>query len=189
MRPDNQKHRGIFHQISVCALLVISFACSKTLKDPAPVNEPIVEEVSYPDVDENLWIYFERFEKEAKTRGVTIDLAAEEISAVIEEIDEDRVAGQCNYNRLRPNHITIDESYWRKTGERYREFVVFHELGHCALFRAHREEATTQNVCLSIMRSGTGICFDNYNTRTRQEYLDELFDPSFEGDLFFTVHE
>jgi hypothetical protein len=53
--------------------------------------------------------------------------------------------------------------------------VVFHELGHCYLGRGHSEETHPNGVCKSIMRSGNGGCFDNYNSTTREAYLDELF--------------
>ena len=142
---------------------------------PAPVG--------YANVDENLWSYFERFEEEGRRRGVEVDLRAARITGFLDKIEQDRVLGQCNYRRNNHNRVTVDESFWNTTGDRGREFVVFHELGHCFLLRDHREDALLNGVCTSIMRSGTGTCRDNYRRLTREAYLDELFDTQRAGDL------
>jgi len=146
------------------------------------------EPIGYPDVDERLWPFFGRFEEEGKKRGISISLIAEGISGEISDIDKERVVGQCNFNRQNPNHVTIDLDFWRNADKDFREFVVFHELGHCHLFRAHRETQNTNGTCKSIMRSGNGDCFDNYNRFTRNLYLDELFDPQFAQDIFKVSH-
>ena len=148
-------------------------------------TEEIVTEtpVGYPGVDEQLWPYFERFEEEGRRRGVTIDLREAQITGQLEEIDEDRVLGQCNYQRGNHNHVTVDESFWNNASDRGREFVVFHELGHCFLLRAHVETALANGACTSIMRSGTGQCRDDYNPLTRDTYLTELFDTELAGDI------
>lgn len=150
-----------------------------------PEPEPIVEEevTSYPGVDPLLWIYFERFEEEGRERGIEIDLKAKKISGVIQNIGEDDVAGQCSFNPTRPNHVTIDLGFWTNADNEAREFVVFHELGHCELLREHREAVYPNGSCQSIMRSGLGSCRDNYNVRTRKDYLDELFDPNFANQI------
>ena len=54
--------------------------------------------------------------------------------------------------------------------------IFFHELGHCVLFRGHREDVNQNGSCVSIMRSGIEECWDNYRSTTREIYLDELFD-------------
>jgi hypothetical protein len=57
-----------------------------------------------------------------------------------------------------------------------KEYIVFHELGHCVLNRPHTEDSFSNGVCSSIMRSGNGGCYDYYNRFTRQYYVDELFE-------------
>jgi hypothetical protein len=145
--------------------------------------EPTVP-IGYLNVDEQLWSLFEKFEAEGKKQGIDIDLRSEDISGEIVEIDEDRVAGQCNFNRTVPNHVTIDREFWNEASDLAKEFVVFHELGHCFLFRDHREDINTNGTCKSLMRSGTGDCRDNYNNFTKGSYLNELFDKRFAGDIF-----
>lgn len=148
-------------------------------------TEPITSATkTYPGVTQGLWVYFQRFEEEATKRGVKVDLVAAHITGVIEEIPEDRVLGQCNFNPKSPNHLTVDKTFWNTASDRFREFVVFHELGHCALFRDHREDTLSTGACASLMRSGNGDCRDNYGSTTRNFYLDELYNVIYYGDIY-----
>ena len=179
-------HKSCLWLFSI-ALLLGSCQIDDSLTDINPPEEEEPEEdviAPYPGVDEALWVYFDRYEREGVLRGVTIDLRQAEITGVIEEIDGEGVAGQCTYGSHRSNHVQIDETFWNRAPELLREFVVFHELGHCDLARDHREATNPDGTCQSIMASGTGDCRDNYRFNTRESYLDELFDPNFIGDLF-----
>ena len=166
------------------SILCILFGGMSACTEEEVVTEAVPEApVGYPEVDEPLWPYFERFEEEGRRRGVTVDLRSARISGRIAEISKDRVLGQCSYQRNNHNHVTVDESFWDRTSDRGREFVVFHELGHCFLLRDHLETTFTDGACTSIMRSGTGRCRDNYSQRTRDAYLEELFDTRFARDI------
>ena len=133
------------------------------------------EENTFSGVDSRLESYFELFENEAAARGIDVDLATEGITAVVEEISEDRVAGTCTYGSHLPGHIVIDAEFWNIASPIAKEMVIFHELGHCYLHRGHTEATFSNGTCASIMRSGAEGCRDNYNTRTREFYIDELF--------------
>ncbi len=166
-------------------LPTLLLTCNKE-EDLTVNSEPepeIEEELPYPGVDQALWVYFERYEEEGRARGIDIDLRAKRITGVIQEISEDGVAGQCTYSSFRPNHIMIDQTFWNRASTRAREFVVFHELGHCDLGREHREASFANGTCQSIMRSGVGTCRDNYNSVTRPTYLNELFDTDFANQI------
>ncbi len=114
---------------------------------------------------------------EAAIRGWTIDLQVADITGVIQSLEEDDLAGQCCYSFFSLNHVVIDAAFWNRVPDRAREFIVFHELGHCELARAHREDAFADGTCKSIMRSGIEDYRDNYRPFTRADYLNELFDP------------
>ncbi len=131
-------------------------------------------EPQYNKVDERLWLYFERFENEADTRGLSIDLNTHNTTGEIEQITDDGVAGTCQYG-THINHVTVDIKFWNNSSELLREFVVFHELGHCVLERDHEESSFDNGICRSIMRSGLEECYDAYNAQNRTYYLDELF--------------
>ncbi len=152
-------------------LTALLFICSCQSEERIEV----VEEITFPGVDERLWPYFEAFEREAEIRNLNIDLTREGITGDIVNIDQGTVAGQCNFNSHRAEHLTVDLTFWNRASVLFREFIVFHELGHCSLFRGHEEDAYSNGACISIMRSGLGECLDNYRNATRADYLDELF--------------
>lgn len=140
--------------------------------DEEPVPAQAAEQ--FANVDSRLWIYFARFEAEGKARGQNIDINALGIGGKIEEIEETNVAGSCSLGR-NTRQITIDEGFWNRSSDLFKEFIIFHELGHCYLLREHLENENANGTCVSIMRSGTGDCRDNYTTLTRKQYVDELF--------------
>lgn len=130
---------------------------------------------TFTNVDSDLWVYFSNFEEEARARGFNFDLNDLKITGVIDHISDEGVAGTCQYgNHIA--HVTVDKTFWNSASMGYREYVVFHELGHCVLHRDHREDAYSDGNCKSIMASGTGTCKVNYNNQTRDNYVDELFD-------------
>lgn len=128
----------------------------------------------YQDVDQRLWNYFESFEDEARKRGFAIDLNLLKITGEIQDIAETNVAGTCQYGR-HLHHVTIDSDFWNRNNFMQREFVVYHELGHCVLSRGHTESSFNNGVCKSLMHSGLTNCNVAYTTANREYYLDELF--------------
>ncbi len=143
-------------------------------------DDPIVQpdpdpEIGYPGVDQALWPYFESFEEEGLLRNTTVDLLSLGIQGRITPINEEHIAGTCQFRGSLPRLVTIDSDFWNRSGDLFKEFIVFHELGHCALLRDHDESESPRGICLSIMRSGTTDCIDRYSLNTRDYYLDELF--------------
>ena len=125
-------------------------------------------------ISPELRIYFDRFESEAESRGLLIDWSAQHIYADLTQIESDAV-GQCLTYEQGRNDLLIDEEYWLRSNEVNKEFLIFHELGHCVLKRGHLDAANPDGSCQSIMNSGNESCRKNYNGTTRSEYLDELF--------------
>jgi hypothetical protein len=126
-------------------------------------------------IDSSLQTYFDRFVEEGALRNVTVDFAASRVSGYIRLITAPNVIGECAHDDTKPNTVIIDRTYWNASGDLDREFLVFHELGHCVLNREHLDDADISGNCVSIMTSGTGTCHINYNQATRKELLDELF--------------
>ena len=170
--------------VGCISILLVVFGCQRD-EDfmPTTEEEPVAQAKTYPGVNAELWPYFERFETEATLRGFSIDLREANITGDIDALSEDGVAGVCSYHFRLPNEVTIDRDFWRNARDLSKEFVVFHELGHCNLGRNHRESSYTNGACRSIMRSGTGDCLDNYTSRTRAAYLNELFDERFRNEI------
>ena len=136
------------------------------------------DETEVVEVDSRLQIYFDRFAEEGAIRGVTIDYNTVKISGKIEDItDGSKVAGQCQSNSARANTLIVDLGFWNQSSDIEKEFVIYHELGHCYLDRDHLDDSNDDGTCVSMMHSGTGSCTNVFNANTRSGYLDELFNP------------
>ena len=146
------------------SLLVIS--CAKEHDENL-----IVEELN---IDAALQPYFDRFVAEGINRGLAIDLGAKRIEGFLLDIEEEDVAGQCSYSTSSTRKVNIDIDYWNSATDLEKEFVVFHELGHCYLERSHEDAQENRN-CTSIMHSGISGCRFSYDGISRNAYLDELF--------------
>lgn len=182
-------------QLSLLLVLLVFSSCDDDFSLFPPVeteeDEPITEIPIPPqnpngnddpatvDVDPELQIYYSSFVAEALERGWEVDVS--HVSGAFTELNGD-AAGVCSFSPSHANEITIDRSIWNSISGNLKELIMYHELGHCVLYRDHRE-AASNGTCLSIMRSGIGGCFDNYNINTREAYLDELFDPDFFNEL------
>ncbi len=142
----------------------------------------VTEQVYYENVDAELHRFFKAYEDAAAERGIVVDLSEMSVRGHLMELDQDGVAGECRFNPDDPNVVSVDISTWNAVGETLKEYIVFHELGHCERLRKHREVADSLNNCISIMASGIGGCRENYNFRTREAHLDELFDEEFYGE-------
>ena len=126
------------------------------------------------EINDELLPYFERFESEATSRGIEAPVTTL-VSGKLTDIDGD-VVGQCEHYTNSPNTVLIDQQYWQNATDLEKEYLLFHELGHCYLERSHLDSKDASGKCLSIMQSGQGNCRMNYNSSTRTAYLDELFD-------------
>ena len=148
---------------AICCLVMLGSACEK-------------EEAILSKVDEDLQPYFERFDVEATARGLDFSLEMEELEADILSISRDGVLGQCHYSDEAPNIVEIDDEFWARATDLEKEYVVFHELGHCVLGRDHDDSRSANGTCSSMMQSGLTNCRVEYNTSNRDDYIDELFE-------------
>ncbi len=171
---SNQKF-SFLSLLFIFGILVFFTSCQPDEELDLTSEEELLPLGQFPGVDPALWSYFSNFEAEAATRGLDIDLYLANITGEIAEIEEEHVAGRCTFSSAAPNAVTIDKTFWDRSSVLFREFVVFHELGHCFLGRGHEERTNADGTCSSIMRSGIEDCRDNYRTTTREAYLDELF--------------
>jgi len=127
------------------------------------------------ETDAELVPYFELFAEEAAKRGFFVDYEAERIEGLIQDIPDAAIQGQCFFNERIPRKVIIDVDYWNNATKLEKEFIIYHELGHCFLDRNHLDEAMPDGTCVSIMHSSPGVCFFEMNSNNRDFYLDELF--------------
>ena len=149
-------------QISIIGLLSLVFAisCSK--------------EETVPSIDADLVPFFEKFVNEGSTRGVIVDFEAAGVGGQLIDISEQGVVGKCLKYSNGTRVVTIEVMTWNGYSDLEKEFLIFHELGHCFLDREHTDKADVNGNCVSIMHSSSQACVNNYSN-SRDQYLDELF--------------
>ncbi len=133
------------------------------------------EDIGEPTIDPMLDFYFELFAGEGFQRGIEVDFKQTEVSGYFADLSEANVTAQCQHDPNYPDRVVIDQAYWEQASDIEREFVVFHELGHCYLKRSHLDQKNPDGTCLSIMHSSGSVCNNTYRETTRIKYLDELF--------------
>jgi len=121
-----------------------------------------------------LQVYFDRFRDEAALRGIVVDFDSAFVAGMITNL-EGNISGQCQFNTVEPDRVLIDKAYWSNATDFEKEFIVFHELGHCYLNRQHLDLKNDRGICMSIMHSGETGCNNAYGPLTRTQYLNELF--------------
>ena len=126
-------------------------------------------------IDPLLTDYIDRFYEEGEKRAVDLDRSDPRLSAYLESLTSDEVLGQCITYTDGTRAVRIDENYWSTLTDLDKEYIVFHELGHCLLNRAHNNSFGTGRSCASIMQSGDAVCQVRYSVVNRDELLDELF--------------
>jgi len=160
------KVKTIFFSLLCIATSLLIIGCTKENNENLVIEELFIEEALAP--------YFERFVTEASIRGMEVNLVEKRIEGFLIDIEADNVAGQCSYSETSTRKVNIDRAYWNSATDLEKEFVVFHELGHCYLERTHSDTQENRS-CISIMHSGTSGCRFDYTTISRATYLDELF--------------
>ena len=155
--------KSINIRISFLSIISLVFVLSCSKEDfVAPIDADLLE-------------YFERFKVEGEKRGIVVDYEAAGIEGHIENISGKGVTGKCIKYSNGDKEVKIDGYYWKQYRNMEKEFLIFHELGHCFLGRDHLDTADDLGNCISIMHSTNLVCMNNYYSGTRDEYLDELF--------------
>jgi beta-lactamase regulating signal transducer with metallopeptidase domain len=128
------------------------------------------------EIEAELQAHFNNFAAEASAHGMNISFDDIDINGYIQNIEERGTLGQCKSYSNGSKAIVIDQLYWNRVNDREREYLVFHELGHCVLGREHKDTRDENGICTSIMQSGDGGCEGLYNSENRDKLLEELFE-------------
>ena len=131
-------------------------------------------------VDSDFEEYVQRFIDEAAARGVEIDFSD---TGLLIEYSDRIVDGASGYCYVGQHHIVIDKSEWSTLTDTQKEYLLFHELGHCELDRRHKNDQFDNLLWESLMRGdplvGTqqNIPVPYFGFR-KNYYRDELFNQN-----------
>lgn len=124
-------------------------------------------------VDPEFLEYVQSFQSEGALRGK--DVTAAGISIQFGDMPSEDTNGLCQMSGS-SRAIYINRTFWSGAADSQREELIFHELGHCVLLRAHDTH---------LMLTGNGFSpesimypslpsWGDYEAE-RARYLDELF--------------
>jgi hypothetical protein len=134
-------------------------------------------------------IYVQRFFEEANKRGLPIKLEDNDL-----QIKFSKLIGKNGTCFPQKKLIEIDSVLWKQRSEFDKEWLIYHELGHCTLGRDHLVRALPHGECESIMSNSEGFnCAINFSSESwRKYYFDELFSqklivPSWYNDTLLLI--
>lgn len=122
-----------------------------------------------PQINTDYKVYYNKFYALAESKG--IKNIVKDVRVEFADLDGE-IAGSC-YWIYHPRKIVLDKNIWESQGitDAYRESLMFHELGHCALSRFHDDQE------LSIMNTiapNNDVYLANYDL-----LVSELFENTF----------
>ena len=121
--------------------------------------------------DETFLTYITDFEIDAAYHA-DLDMNVHNIPVNFADLDK-RYLGACYYygKAHQWREIKIDREQWEELDEAQRKALIYHELGHCALNRKHKDEHY-RSFPVSIMNTyHIGSNYEKYS----EEYNYELF--------------
>lgn len=157
-------------------LIIFSFLIITACSNDGGVEEmPAIYDVA-PEFEP----YVQEFLVEAEKRGQSFDFQETGLSIQFSELPLNNANGRCFLGQYR---VEIDKVDWFSFSELFRSYLLFHELGHCALDRGHRNDKFDDGSWKSILKGNPFTDFDArkpvpYFGFRKQYYIDELFDES-----------
>ncbi len=162
-----------------CCVMITFFGCNEDDPTFTPENiEPTTDHVTL-DIDPEFRPFYKTFIQEANLRGVELDTS----NLSINFGDALPVAGNCNLTNI---HVKINRNFWEGSSNCFKEFLIFHELGHCLLKRLHTS-AFSGGYKRSIMYAKPNedplglhenLLSASMDLPFRKFYVDELFNET-----------
>ena len=151
-------------KINLFALLLIACGISACGKSPSDPTTPIVDVGNYAS-------YVSRFEAASQSVGKPVTVT----NLIIRDgaMESPYENGACVIANGQTPTITIKASAWALLTEPERESLIFHELGHCILGRAHNNNVNGSGDPVSLMNPYP-IGPQTYSAN-RDGYIVELF--------------
>lgn len=161
-------------------LLLALLSCqSPRLAEPEPAQYSVPAEVEP---------YLKIFREEASKHPNPVSTT--NLIITFGTAQQEDVCGQCLLENGKTPRIVLnnDAFCWQQASQNERECLLFHELGHCLLKRAHQTNTFANGAFVSLMNPNNVAVYatcrypiggDECDKRPRRTYyIDELFDPS-----------
>lgn len=104
--------------------------------------------------------HLDSFNEEAIERGYRFN--TDNITVIFEERKR-LVIADCEHSS---KTIRVDPTAWKAMSPKFKEVLMFHELGHCVLDMGHST---------GIMTSNISWVYRDFSGKKREKYLDDFF--------------
>lgn len=165
----------------LASLLLLTLLSCQSAKqvEPEPVQYSVPAEIEP---------FIKTFRDEAQKRGSTV--SATNLIVEFGTPQGQDVCGQCILEIGKTPRILLNNNSfcWKQANPQERECLLFHELGHCLLKRAHKIDKLPNGAFTSLMNPDNvdvyAICRypiggEECDKRPRRDYyIDELFAPA-----------
>lgn len=158
-------HCGTLATQKILLSLAILFAISSCAKQQE--HQPVLDVGQFQT-------YVDKFQTESVTNGNPITVT--DLIIHFGDMSTSSERGYCEITEGETPVIVIDQTYWDSHDEGARQALIYHEMGHCVLYRKHRTQYDTNGIPISLMNAYTidGTTFDN----NEPAYWNELFTVS-----------
>ena len=126
-------------------------------------------------IDEKLQPYFDTFIREANYRNKFwfVDDLIIQFEEELPKKNNLEILGNCDTNSGGTPVVTINKKTFKRLSQNEKEMLIFHELGHCLLYKGHNDDLDDDGVPVSIMNK---YAFSgNVYAKNREGYINELF--------------
>lgn len=160
-------------------LLLANLTGCQSNSQPEPVQYSVPTEVEP---------FVKSFRDEARKRNNPV--STDNLIIIFGTAVSEDICGECQLEGGKTPRITLnsDAFCWQQANQYERECLVFHELGHCLLTRAHKADKFPNGAYVSLMNPNDVTVYttcrypignDDCDRRPRRDYyVDELFDAS-----------
>lgn len=190
---------GVLMKRLIILFSLIFIACDGASDRPypnGPKNTP--PEIPQYSYSQDPVLYVNSFLDEATARGAILDIPASNLTVlIVNDLNVGnlgpRIAGTCSKTGSGPlatAEVKLDQSLWVSQNDpRFREQLIFHELGHCLLNKSDNNGNLYNDILVDVVNSsnvitnqGSGTLMAekvinlNWYTRNYEKYLAELFE-------------
>ena len=144
------------------------------VSDKVPKNEG--DERLHESSDQTFSSYVEKYEQQGRAITGDSNFKVEDIPINFGDTENPAFQGVCFEYPDGKKEIIIRKSWWDNVDQKYRESLLFHELGHCHLGREHLDQevqVSNNNKKVSLMNSI--IVMPRDFQEHESQYLYELF--------------
>lgn len=145
--------------IKYIMVLILLVSCGSA-PPPSKDNDAVQEEFKP---------YYSEFIDDLNLRNRRVSYSG--IAIKFDKMKSSNNVGECHYSY--PKHtVKINRTFWDVSSNTTKKIIIYHELGHCMLYKEHSEKLNSINQPVSIMYPR--VLYASVFLRDELQYINEL---------------